>query len=161
MWRRLGVLPVLVLGAAALTGPVLAEQGGQGNGNGLYRVGVGDVITVESFQHDEISGEFLVEDGGFVTYPFLGAVPVERLSCAEISRRLEELLERDYYVDVQLVVEVAQYRSKPVTVLGEVGKPGTYYLKGPTNLLQILVEAGGIRSSAGGEVELRRRPSGG
>jgi polysaccharide export outer membrane protein len=121
-----------------------------------YRIGPGDVLRVEAYNHDEISGEFAVEAGGDISYPLLGRVDVAGLTTAAIADRLETLLEKDYYVDVQLQVEVEEYRSKPVTVLGEVARPGTYYLKGRTSLHEILAEAGGIRSSAGAVVELRR-----
>ena len=121
-----------------------------------YRVGSGDVLRVEAYNHDEISGEFAVEAGGVISYPLLGRVEVDGLTTAKIAERLETLLEADYYVDVQLQVEVEEYRSKPVTVLGEVARPGTYYLKGRTSLHEMLAEAGGIRSSAGAVIELRR-----
>ena len=55
-----------------------------------------------------------------------------------------------------LQVEVEKYHSKPVTVLGEVARPGTYYLEGQTSLHKILAEAGGLKTSAGQFVELRR-----
>jgi polysaccharide export outer membrane protein len=121
-----------------------------------YRIGAGDILKVEAFQHEDISGEFSVEESGAITYPLLGSVAVAGLTASEASQLLEKLLEKDFYVDVQLQVEVKEYRSKPVTVLGEVQDPGTYYLKGHTTLTQILAEAGGIKSTAGAVVELRR-----
>jgi len=121
-----------------------------------YRVGAGDVLRVEAYNHDEISGEFAVEVKGEISFPMLGRVEVSGQTTSEIADRLEELLEKDYYVDVQLQVEVEKYHSKPVTVLGEVARPGTYYLEGQTSLHKILAEAGGLKTSAGQFVELRR-----
>jgi len=121
-----------------------------------YVVGAGDVLSVEAYTHDEISGQFAVENGGEISYPLLGRVAVAGSTTAEIAARLEELLEKDYYVDVQLQVEVEEYRSKPVTVLGEVARPGTYYLEGETSLHKILAEAGGMKLSAGAIIEVRR-----
>ncbi len=121
-----------------------------------YRVGVNDVIGVVSFQHEEISGEFPVEEDGAVTYPFLGRIGVLGKSTGEIAVTLEELLEKDYYVDVQIQVEVREYRSQPVTVFGEVAKPGTYYLEGPTTLTQLMSRAGGLRPTVGPTIELGR-----
>jgi polysaccharide export outer membrane protein len=43
-----------------------------------------------------------------------------------------------------------------VTVLGEVQRPGTYFLKGRTTLTGVIAEAGGVRNSAGSELELHR-----
>jgi polysaccharide export outer membrane protein len=119
-------------------------------------VGPGDVLEVEAFSHDEISGQFAVEESGEISFPILGRLAVAGRTTSEIARHIEELLERDYYHDVQLQVEVEQYRSQPVTVLGEVARPGTYYLDGRTSLQTILAEAGGPTGSAGPVVELRR-----
>ncbi|MCW8983701.1 MAG: polysaccharide export protein [Thermoanaerobaculales bacterium] len=121
-----------------------------------YEVGIGDVIEVTAFQEDEITGEFLVEASGAITFPLLGSVPVAGMTPASISLVLEELLERDYYVDVQLKVKVEVFASQPVTLLGEVQTPGTYYLEGRTTLTELLSKAGGLRSSAGPVLELRR-----
>lgn len=121
-----------------------------------YRVGPGDVLRVEAYNHDEVSGEFSVEVEGEISFPLLGRVEVAGSTTSEVAGLLEELLEKDYYVDVQLQVEVVEYRSQPVTVLGEVARPGTYYLEGATSLHKILAEAGGLNQSAGQLVELRR-----
>ena len=135
--------------------PVAAQEEQTGEGVG-YRVGIGDVIEVEAFQEDEISGEFSVEVSGAITFPLLGTVPVAGMTAAEIAALLEKLLEKDYYVDVQLKVEVKVFVSQPVTLLGEVQLPGTYYLEGRTTLTELLSKAGGLKSSAGPVLELRR-----
>jgi polysaccharide export outer membrane protein len=124
--------------------------------SGGYEVGIGDVIEVTAFQEDEITGEFLVEASGAITFPLLGPVPVAGMTPASIALVLEELLERDYYVDVQLQVKVKVFASQPVTLLGEVQTPGTYYLEGRTTLTELLSKAGGLKSSAGPVLELRR-----
>jgi polysaccharide export outer membrane protein len=121
-----------------------------------YTVGPGDVLKVDAFGNEEISGEFSVETSGTITFPLLGAVEVRGRTTSEISRHIEELLERDYYVDVQLQVDVAIYQSMPVTLLGEVQRPGTYYLKGRTTVTQLLADAGGLTASSGPTLELRR-----
>ena len=121
-----------------------------------YVVGVGDVLEVTAYQEDEISGEFSVEVGGSITFPLLGSVSVAGMTVAEIAGVLESLLEKDFYVDVQLKVVVGVFTSQPVTLLGEVTKPGTYYLEGRTTLSELLSEAGGLKSSAGPILELRR-----
>ena len=139
----------------SLTVPVTAQEEQTGESAG-YRVGIGDVIEVEAYQEDEISGEFSIEDSGAITFPLLGTVPVTGMTTAEISTLLEQLLEKDYYVDVQLKVEVKVFASQPVTLLGEVQLPGTYYLEGRTTLTELLSKAGGLKSSAGPVLELRR-----
>lgn len=123
-------------------------------------MGPGDVLRVSSFQHNEISGEFQVTDEGTITYPLLGLVSIEGMSVSDVAALLETELEKDYFVDVSLTVEVKEFRSKPVTVLGEVRNPGTYFLKGRTTLTQMLANLGGFTGSAGGVLELRRVETG-
>lgn len=146
----LSLAVVLLLGAAGAAAQVV------GPADAEYRVGPGDVIRVDGFQHEEISGEFPVEASGTMTYPLLGEVRVSGSTTGEIAKHLEQLLERDYYVDVQLQVEVAEYLSQPVTLLGEVQRPGTYYLRGRTTITQLLAEAGGLSPTCGPVLELRR-----
>jgi polysaccharide biosynthesis/export protein len=121
-----------------------------------YRVGPGDVLKVETFGHDEISGEFAIEPSGEISFPLLGSVAVSGRTPAEVASALEALLEKDYYVDVQLKVGVEVYGSQPVTMLGEVQNPGTYYLEGRTTLTELLARAGGLKPGAGPVLELRR-----
>jgi polysaccharide export outer membrane protein len=121
-----------------------------------YSVGAGDVLRVEAYAHEEISGTFAVETSGEISFPLLGRLEVEGLTTSEVASLLETLLEKDYYVDVQLQVEVEEYRSQPVTVLGEISRPGTYYLEGRTSLHKILAEAGGMTPTAGTVIEVRR-----
>lgn len=135
--------------------PVGAQEEQKAESAG-YEVGIGDVIEVTAFQEDEITGEFLVEASGAITFPLLGPIPVAGMTPASISAILEELLERDYYVDVQLQVKVEVFASQPVTLLGEVQTPGTYYLEGRTTLTELLSKAGGLKPSAGPVLELRR-----
>lgn len=146
---------VFLLVVSCLTTPVGAQEERAAE-SGQYRVGIGDVIEVEAFQEDEISGEFSIEASGAITFPLLGAVPVAGMTAAEIASLLEELLEKDYYVDVQLKVEVQVFASQPVTLLGEVQMPGTYYLEGRMTLSELLSKAGGLKPSAGPVLEIRR-----
>ena len=134
--------------------PVVAQETTSASSD--YRVGAGDMIRIDAFGNDEISGEFLVETSGTIAFPLLGSVKVEGRTASEISRHLEQMLEKDYYVDVQLQVEVAGFQSQPVTLLGEVQRPGTYYLRGRTTITQLLADAGGLSPNCGSTLELRR-----
>ncbi len=122
-----------------------------------YGVGIGDILSVTSFQHDEIAGTFQVAEDGTITFPLIGQVHIAGRNVGEVTLLLEELLERDYFFDVQLHVEIEEYHSQPVTVFGQVHRPGTFYLKGTMVLTDIIAEAGGLAQAAGPQIELRRK----
>ena len=153
MWLKWFLRTFLVV---ALYLPVMAFAQGMTPEDGGYKLGVGDVIEVEAYQEEEISGKFTVNATGAVTFPLLGSVAVAGKTPADVAELLESLLEKDYYVDVQLKVDVAVFASQPVTLLGEVQNPGTYYLEGRMTLTELLAKAGGLRPSAGPLLELRR-----
>jgi polysaccharide export outer membrane protein len=149
-------LMLLALGVALVLGPVGATCQEAVPSDTGYQVGIGDVIDVETFSREEISGEFTVEPSGVIVFPLLGAVSVSGKTPADVAALLESLLEKDFYVDVQLKVEMKVFASQPVTLLGEIQKPGTYYLERQTSLTELLAKAGGLKPSAGPTLELRR-----
>lgn len=148
--RRVLATALFLLGATltAASGPTTPDA---------YRVGLGDVLSIEVFQHQDLSGDYEVGADGAIRFPLLDRVPVAGSSVAELAARLESLLEADFYVDLQLEVSVKEFKSRPVTVLGEVGRPGTYYLEGPTELATLIAEAGGLKATAGSEIQIQRR----
>ena len=79
----------------------------------------------------------------------------------EIAASLTTKLASDFLVDPQVTVRVETFASRKVNVVGAVRKPGVIPLTGPTTLLDILSEAGGVvaeRSSQ--EVQVKRARTG-
>jgi len=64
---------------------------------------------------------------------------------------------KEYLVDPQVSLDIKDYKSQPVNVVGEVKNPGQYYLKGQTTLVDIISLAGWMTANAGGEVILTRQ----
>jgi polysaccharide export outer membrane protein len=60
----------------------------------------------------------------------------------------EALIEKKILTDPSVVVSVIEYRSKTVTILGQVQKPGSFPLSPGMTLLQIVSMAGGFTSIA-------------
>ncbi len=121
-----------------------------------YRVGSGDVLEVEVYDDPDLSGLVTIQYGGEISFPLLGDVPVEGLTVKEVQGRLTELLAKDYLIDPQVMIRVKEHRSQWVTVVGEVARPGKYYLQGSKTLLDLLTEAGGFTTQANGEVVVSR-----
>lgn len=122
-----------------------------------YRVGGGDVLNVQVYDENDLSGTAHVDDTGMVHLPLLGQVQVAGLTVREIDDALTAMLARDYLVDPHVTVEVAEYGSQPIQVLGAVQEPGVYYLRGATSLLDVLAEAGGLNSErSSSEIHVKR-----
>jgi polysaccharide export outer membrane protein len=81
---------------------------------------------------------------------------VGSLTVSEIKRKLTTLLARDYLVNPQLDVKVQEYNSQYVWVVGEVNSPGRKPLRGTNRLIDVLLECGGLRPNASGEVTITR-----
>ncbi len=137
-------LPETATDPAAMPAPVSTQ----------YRIGVSDVVQIQVYGEAGLSGAFTVDDSGALDFPLLGAVPVQGLTTAEISALLKSRLTPGYLVNPSVTATVVAYQSQPVQVLGAVGKPGLYYLRGPTTVLQILGLAGGVSHDGVNEVKI-------
>jgi len=126
------------------------------SGSPDYRVGAGDVLSITVFGHPDLSQSPAIQPSGTIVMPLLREVPVAGLTVAEIQRKLRNLLERDYLVDPQVHVEVKEYQSQYVIILGEVNSPGRKPLRGETRLIDALVDAGGFKPTASAEVTITR-----
>ncbi len=126
-----------------------------------YPIGARDTLAVEVYDEKSLSGTFVVDDGGTVDLPLLGRVHVTGMTLPEIDELLTRMLGREYLVNPQVTVRISSFGSKPVQILGGVGKPGTYYLAGPTTLLDVLTLAGGIKDTAAVEIRVQRPSLGG
>jgi polysaccharide biosynthesis/export protein len=121
-----------------------------------YRVGPGDVLEVEVYDDPDLSGLVTIQHGGEISFPLLGDVKVNGLTSREVRDTLTRLLAKDYLVDPQVAVRVKEHRSQWITVVGEVVRPGKYFLQGSKTLLELLTEAGGFTPNASGEVVVSR-----
>jgi polysaccharide export outer membrane protein len=122
----------------------------------VYRVGPGDILDVSVYDEDDLTRLVTIQHGGEISFPLIGDVDVAGSTVKEVQQRLTELLARDFLVKPQVIVKVKEYRSQWVTLVGEVIRPGKYYLEGPKTLLGLLTEAGGFTAEASGEVIMSR-----
>jgi len=121
-----------------------------------YQVGPGDLLEVSVIGNDDLSRIPTVQTNGAVTMPLLGEVQVAGLTVSEIQRKVTSLLEKDYLVSPQVEVKVREYHSQYVSVVGEVNSPGRKPLRGRTRLFDALIEAGGFKATASGEIVITR-----
>ena len=159
MWNLLfALLMLLCMGQARAdeTTAATAQIGAPG-----YKVGPGDVISVQIYNESDLSGAYAVGQSGSVDLPLVGVFSVDGQNVEEIAASLTSKIGSDFLVDPQVTVRVETYASRKVNVVGAVRRPGVIPLTGPTTLLDILAEAGGVvteRSSQ--EVQVKRARTG-
>jgi len=79
---------------------------------------VGDVLEVETFDQEEVSGEFAIEPTGAIIFPLLGTVSVAGLTPREVSATLEKLLELGVITRIETdETAITHYVSEPFIAL--------------------------------------------
>jgi len=126
-------------------------------------VGPGDVFTLEVVGEKELPREYQVASDGSVDIPYLQTVQVAGLEPQEVARLVRKLLmEKQIRSDPSVVVQVKEYNSRRVTLMGQVAKPGTFPFTTGLTLIQALSQAGGLTGIANlDRVNLTRRTNGG
>jgi len=115
-----------------------------------YLVGPGDILTVSIYQLDISSGSTRgsrVDSSGSIQLPRIGSVQVSGLSLQQIRDRLQDSFKK-YLKNPSVVVEIQEYKSHPLYLIGQFKNSGTYYMDRPLNLLQGISLANGLNPTA-------------
>ena len=158
-----------LLGAVLWAGPLQAESpsdGGDGSGASTaapiiqdeaalqkravigayepltYTVGPDDVIEISVRRHPEFSGPHTIGKDGKIQYRFVGDIQIAGLNKAQVIEKIQKAL-AVYVVDPEVDIVITEFRSKVVYVVGEVSRPGRYYLRSDAiPLREVVFEAG-------------------
>ncbi|MFN7173726.1 MAG: polysaccharide biosynthesis/export family protein [Thermaurantiacus tibetensis] len=122
-----------------------------------YVLGPGDAIAVTVYGHDAFNVTTRIKPDGTISMPLVGQIPAAGRTvvtlAADISRRLTEArLLRDPIVNV----EIGDYQSRTVRVVGQVSRPGIIPLDQPYTLLDVLLKAGWVRGDGSRNIIVRR-----
>ncbi len=125
-------------------------------------LGDGDSVRVTVFQNPDLTTEARISERGSITFPLIGEVVIAGLTPEGAAARIAERLTRGkFVVRPQVSLAVQQVRSRQVSVLGEVGKPGRYALDDVSNsLTDVLARAGGINGAGDDDVVVVRNLNG-
>jgi hypothetical protein len=153
-----GVL--LITGAAAQNPP--ANASGEQKPNcenkirSTYLLGPDDQLEISGPELTDMPGKPLRIDGeGDIEVPLAGTVHVAGLTVQQTEQKLDEALSK-YIRHPQVVVNVVEVRSQPVSVLGAVNSPGVHQVQGHKTVMEMLASAGGIRQDAGYSIRITR-----
>lgn len=121
-----------------------------------FPVGPGDVLEIDVPGLEELDErEVRIAADGTIRLPLLGVVPVAGLTQRELSDELNRRLEESVMYDPSVIVFVKEYRSRIVSVIGAVAKPGFYSLSSESEtLLDVIAQAGGRTDRAAQRIYL-------
>lgn len=113
--------------------------------------GANDLLSVYVYRAPELTRTVRVDDQGRIRLPMLEQpIPVAGLMPSQIEQAIAQALkDAGLFVDPIVEVTIAQYASRPVSVVGAVRKPVTFQVEGKVTLLDALARAEGLSDQAG------------
>lgn len=135
--------PISWLALALLTGaPLPAQQPQPPATNSTQRLRPGDVLRIVVWGQEAYSGEYQIDERGFLEYPVLGEVDARGLAVSDLRDRIRRGLEAIF--NSPFVTVRPQFR---MAVLGKVERPGLYTVDPTLSVLDVVALAGGASSS--------------
>jgi polysaccharide biosynthesis/export protein len=109
-------------------------------------LGPGDSVRVTVFRYPDLTTEARISDKGTIFFPMIGEVNLNGMTADRASERIaSRLKEGKFLVNPQVGVSLLTLRSRQVSVLGDVTRPGRYALEDSSaKLTDILAMAGGM-----------------
>lgn len=122
-----------------------------------YLLGAGDVIRITVYQYQDLTTETRVSESGIITFPMVGTVNIAGETTVEAEKKIVKLLEEGGFIkQPQVNIEIIQFRSQQISVLGQVNRPGKYPVETVSKVTDLLALAGGIAGAGADEVVLLR-----
>lgn len=125
-----------------------------------YRVGARDLLEITVFEAPEVNGEYRVGDDGSIRLPLVQRQEIGGLTEEEAEAKIGQALER-FVNDASVDIELREFRSQPITVIGAVKKPGALPFAERWTLFDAITEAGGLADSHGNQIYVLRRAANG
>ena len=106
-----------------------------------YALGSGDKLRLNVFGEADLSGEFVVDDSGFLRLPLIGQITAVGRTVRQLEQDIAAKLSARYLKDPSVSIEVVSRR--PFYIIGEVNKPGEYPFVAGMSVLNAVAMAGG------------------
>ena len=126
-----------------------------------YRIGPGDILDISVSKHEDYSRLGVrVGNNGMIQIPrdeneLLAACKTARELADEIKVRYGRYLRNPF-----VYVQVKEFQSQPVAVIGAVNAPGRFQLQRRIRLLELLTMVNGPSANASGTVQIIRTSDG-
>jgi polysaccharide export outer membrane protein len=112
-----------------------------------YVIGDGDVLTINVWKEQELTGSVPVRLDGKISLPLIGEVQASGKTPIQLKNDITAKLSA-FLSAPDVTVTVLQMNSQKFNVLGRVTKPGSYPLSATTTVLDAIAAAGGFQDFA-------------
>jgi len=122
-----------------------------------YILGPDDLIVIHALDGEEFSEKPVrIDMSGNIRLPLVGRVHAGGRTVEQLEAELFSSL-KPYIKDPQVAVSVTEFRSQPISVIGEVMSEGVHQLQGKKTLVEIISLAGGVKDDAGSKIKITRK----
>src|SRR5581483_5310642 len=122
-----------------------------------YVLGPEDQLKIWAFGIDEISDKPIrVDPSGNIDLPVAGKIHAGGLTIEQLRAELVQRFSKEV-LRPQVSVEIADFGSQPVSVVGAVNHPGVHQIQGRKTLLEVVSQAEGLRQDAGPRIHISRQ----
>jgi len=108
-----------------------------------YVIGDGDVLGINVWKEQELTGPVPVRLDGKISLPLIGEIQASGKTPTQLKSDITDKL-RAYLSAPDVTVTVLQMNSQKFNILGRVTKPGSYPLSATTTVLDGIAAAGGF-----------------
>ncbi len=144
----LAVLTAIFMLLALNTGAAAADD---------YHLGPGDIVSITVYGNARLDTDARIDADGTIDYPFLGSIKLAGLTSTQAAAKIADGLQAAQILKNPVVtVRIKEFQSKRVAVLGQVEKPGEYFLSSDKTLVDMLGQAGWLTPKAADYIVLTR-----
>jgi len=146
-WKLAVVALGLSTGCYAPRGAFITVEEFAGSAPKEYVIGVGDVISVRVFQHEDMSAKGKVRGDGMLSVPLVGEVLAEGRTPSALAAFLTARF-KDFVNTPVVSIVLEETRPLTVSVVGQVARTGGVTLEAGAGVMQALAAAGGLNDFA-------------
>lgn len=149
LWRRVLMVCALLVASTAWSA------------DSDYLMGTGDVVHITVYGQPDLTTDARVSESGTITFPLIGVVKMAGITPSQGETEIAQRLSKGRFIVKPFVtLNVVQYRSQHISVLGRVNRPGEYSLEKISRVTDALALAGGIVTDGADTVTLVRTRDG-
>jgi polysaccharide biosynthesis/export protein len=154
--KRISISTFWLVAVLVVTQQVFCEQP-DSTSSFNYLLGPNDLIAlvVPALAENFNNRSFRIDGNGDVALPVIGNIHAGGYTTRELQDVVKEKL-RHILQSPDVVINVSEFSSQPVSVLGAVTQPGIRQLAGRKSLFEVLSLCGGLRADAGTTIEITR-----